>query len=376
MRSSLGRRIAVLTLACVLAVPLPSALASPPRSGLSTDLQALVDAGAPGALLFVRDHDRVLQLTAGYGEIASQTPMRPRDHFKIASLTKTYTAAVVLQLVGANKLRLSDRLEQYVPGLVPGGDKITIKQLLQHTSGIPDFETDPRYLAPYLNGDFGYYWSPRQLVEIAISYPPVFPPGETETSSYSNTNYVLLGLVVEAVTGRPIGDVLRSRLFRPLHLDETTYPTAPGLPEPYAHGYLVVGAPPPIDVTGLSPSLSPASGAIVSTTRDVADFYRALLAGHVITPQLLQAMKTTIPARRFDIPGQSYGLGLEKFPTPCGPAWGHNGTVPGYYTYIFASEHGQREAVLMVNHDASTLPLPAAERFLPLITKAYCANAH
>ena len=151
-------------------------------------------------------------------------------------------------------------------------------------SGIADFETDPRYLKPYLSGDFGYYWAPRQLVKMAVSHPPLFPPGVTKHTSYSNTNYVLLGLVVEAATGNSIGAELRNRIFRPLHLDGTSYPTTkPGLPSPYAHGYIVVGKPPATDVTGLSPSLSPASGAIVSTAEDVADFYRALLSGACCT---------------------------------------------------------------------------------------------
>jgi D-alanyl-D-alanine carboxypeptidase len=266
-------------------------------------------------------------------------------------------------------------IEPFVPGLVPGGDQITIRQLLQHTSGLPDFEDDPRYLEPYLSGDYGHYWSPRQLVEMALSHPVRFPPGRTEITSYSNTNYVLLGMIVEAVTGRPIGDVLEQRLFRPLHLSDTSYPTEPGLPEPYAHGYLSLGGP-PIDVTGLSPSLSPASGAIVATAVDVADFYRALLAGRILPRRLLTVMKTTMSeGDHVDIPGQRYGLGLEMFPTRCGPAWGHNGVVPGYFTFVYSTEDGSRQALLFVNHDSSSLPQAAADRFFPLIEDAFCSAA-
>ena len=112
-----------------------------------------------------------------------------------------------------------------------------------------------------------------------MSHEPHFPPGQTETSSYSNTNYVLLGMIVEAVTGPRSARSWKTASSSRSHLDETSYATEPGLPEPYAHGYMVLGAPPAIDVTGLSPTLSPASGAIVSTADDVADFYRALLSG-------------------------------------------------------------------------------------------------
>ena len=131
-----------------------------------------------------------------------------------------------------------------------------------------------------------------------------------------------------------------------------------GMPEPFAHGYLVLGAPPTVDVTGLSPSLTWTAGAIVSTARDVADFYRALLSGQVLRPELLRKMKVMrSEGTNVDIPGQQYGLGLETFPTSCGTAWGNNGVVPGYFTFIFSSEDGRR------HHDAQTLPPTAADKY-------------
>jgi D-alanyl-D-alanine carboxypeptidase len=344
-------------------------------ASLQTDVDALVGAGVPGAILLVRDGDRSVHLTAGLGDVAHETAMRPDDHFKIASLTKTYTATVVLQLVAEGKLRLRDSVERRLPGVVPNGQNITIRQLLNHTSGLADFEADPRYLEPYLSGDLGYYWSPRQLVEMAVSHEPLFAPGKTEHASYSSTNYVVAGLIAENVTGRSIGDELKSRIFAPLKLRETTYPTRPGLPSPFAHGYMVLGAPPAIDVTGLSHSMSPASGAIVSTAVDVADFYRGLLSGRLLGPDLLEAMKTTISqGDKVDIPGQRYGLGLELFPTSCGDAWGHNGVVPGYQTFIFSTENGRRQALLMMNQDSATAPRAAAEAFLQVIDKAFCSR--
>jgi D-alanyl-D-alanine carboxypeptidase len=382
----LGRcsKLAAATLFACLATALlaasapaqPTGTTNTPAAALQKDVDALVAAGVPGAILLVRDGDRTVRFTGGQGDVARKTPMNASDHFKIASLTKTYTATVVLQLVAEGKLRLADSVERWLPGLVPNGDNVTLRQLLNHLSGIPDYESDPRYLKPYLSGDLGFYWAPRKLVKLAVSHPPLFPPGVTKHTSYSNTNYVLLGLVVEAATGHSIGAELRSRIFRPLQLDKTTYQAKPGLPSPYAHGYLVVGKPPATDVTGLSPSLSPASGAIVSTADDVADFYRALLSGRLLRPDLLRAMKTTISeGTHVDVAGQRYGLGLELFPTSCGNALGHNGVIPGYTTFVFSSGDGGRQALLMVNLDAGSFPKAAGPRFFRLIDKAYCSNA-
>jgi D-alanyl-D-alanine carboxypeptidase len=348
--------------------------ASKPPS-LQRDVDALVSGGAPGAILFVRDGNQTSRYTGGFADVARKRPMRARDHFKIASLTKSYTATVVLQLVAEGKLHLTDTVEQWLPGLVPNGGKITIRELLYHTSGIPEYEADPHFLKPYLSGNFAYYWPPRKLVALAVSHKPVFAPGKTRHSSYSNTNYVIAGLIVEAVTGHTIGAELNRRIFQPLHLRDTRYPTKPGLPSPYAHGYMVVGKPPAVDVSRLSPSLSPASGAIVSTADDVADFYRALFAGRLLRSDLLKAMKTTIPEDRVEVPGQRYGLGLERFPTSCGPAWGHNGVIPGYVTFAFSSDNGSRQALLMLTSDKTSLPKSAGRLFFRVLDTAFCSTA-
>ncbi len=234
------------------------------KASLKTDLDRLVAAGAPGAILYVRDGDKTTRITAGYGDLAHKTPMRADNHFKIASLTKTYTATLVLQLVQEGSLRVGDNVERWLPSVVPNGRNITVHMLLNHTSGLADFDSDPRYLKPYLSGNLGYYWSPRQLVKLAMAHKPLFPPGKTTHEAYSNTDYVLLGLIIEKITGRSLGAEMQRRIFTPLHLNETSFPTKPGLKSPYAHGYMVLGKPPAIDVTRLSPSMSPASGAIIS----------------------------------------------------------------------------------------------------------------
>jgi D-alanyl-D-alanine carboxypeptidase len=357
---------AAVTAAAAPAAPRTAAESGP--AGLQKDVDGLVAAGAPGAILVVRNGPRASHYTSGFADVRNKQLMRPDDRFKIASLTKSYTAAVVLQLVAEEKLSLKDSVEQRLPGLVPGGASITVRHLLNHTSGIFDFENDRRLFKPYYAGHLEYFWSMRQLVEHAVAHKPLFEPGAHQ--SYSNTNYVIAGLIVQAVTRRTIGAELRRRIFRPLQLRSTTYPTKPGLPSPYAHGYMVFGKQAGFDITRLSPSISPSSGAIVSTADDVADFYRGLLTGHLLRHDLLQAMKTPVTAGR-----HGYGLGLMRTTTRCGPAWGHDGAVAGYAAIALSSSDGRRQAVLMVNHDPDTLANRAKLLFDRLIAKAYCSAA-
>jgi D-alanyl-D-alanine carboxypeptidase len=372
-----GALLACLATAALLAASAPAKPTTTTRdqsSGLQKDVDALVAAGAPGAILLVRDGNRTTRLVGGLADIAQKKPMRGNEHFKIASVTKTYTATVALQLVGEGKLSLDDTVEQRLPGLVPNGNRISIRQLLNHTSGLYDFEADPRYLKPYLSGNFGYYWSPRQLVRMGVSHKPLFQPGSGW--SYSNTNYVVAQLIVEAVTGKTIGAELKRRIFQPLQLRDTSYPTKPGLPSPYAHGYMLLGKPPRTDVTRLSPSLAPGSGAIISTVQDVADFYRALLSGRLLKPDQLQAMKTTVSERTGKVvaAGPGYGLGIGRSGASCA-GWGHSGELPGYDVSTVFSEDGRRQAVLMINQDATTLPKRAVALYEKLIEKAFCAAA-
>jgi D-alanyl-D-alanine carboxypeptidase len=371
-------------LAAAAALSTATATAKPTTGGaqkapsLQQDVDALVAAGAPGAILFIRDGNKTTNLTGGFADLPHKTPMRGNEHFKIASLTKTYTATVALQLVQEGKLSVKDNVERWLPKLVPNGRQITVHMLLNHTSGLADFDSDPRYLKPYLAGNLAYEWPQRDLVRIAVSHKPLFPPGKAPHEVYSNTDYVLLGLIIEKAAKRSLGAEMRRRIFGPLHLTETFFPTKPGLKEPYARGYMVLGKPPAIDVTGLSPSLSLASGAIVATARDTADFYRGLLSGRLLKPDVLKAMKTTISGGpHVDIPGQRYGYGIETFPTQCGIAWGHNGVIPGYWTFIYSSSDGQRQALLTVNHDALSLPNVKAISGLyhKLIANAYCSTA-
>ena len=343
-----------------LVAALPSAQAR--TSAARPSLRPLVAAGAPGTILLTRHGGATSERAAR---------LRPGDSFRIGSLTKTYVAAVVLQLAGERRLSLDDPVTKYLPGIVPRADEITIRELLGHTSGLPDFDGLPAVLQPYLDGDLGYVWAPRDLIALATAQPPTAAPGAA--FAYSNTNYLVAGLIVEAVTGRPLGDVLRDRIFRPLHLRHSALALRGTSPRPSAHGYSVPPGAARLDVTALTP-YSWAAGAIVSTAVDVATFYRALLAGRVVPPALLKAMLGTVPDPNGDLPGQRYGLGIARFPTKCGVAWGHNGDTPGYVVYALSSREGGRQAVLLVNEDAESLPQGTGHVFLDVLTRAYCGT--
>jgi D-alanyl-D-alanine carboxypeptidase len=361
-------------LACILAAGATAKPIASDATNLQQDVDALVAAGAPGAILLVRNGGKTTRLVSGVADLATQRKISQGDHYRIASLTKTYVATVVLQLVTEGKLRLGDTVERWLPGLVPNGNKITIRMLLNHTSGLYDHERDPEVLAPYLSGDLGYYWSPIRLVKLATSRPPLFAPGATKLSVYSSTNYVILGLVVSAVSGRSLGAELKQRIFQPLHLAETTYPTSmTQLPNTYAHGYLMLEPPTLADLSAFSPSLSGPAGAIVSTVGDVAGFYRALLSGRLLKPAQLKAMKTTLPEAKADLI-QRMGYGLIRFSTPCGAAWGHSGSFPGYWTHAWASANGQRQVVLMVNIDPMSVTPEATAAFYKTLGNAYCGT--
>ncbi len=165
---------------------------------------------------------------------------------------------------------------------------------------------------------------------------------------------MLAGLIIEARTGNTLGSELIRRIFQPLHLSATSFPTTARIANPHAHGYLVIKKPPATDVTGLYP-FPWAAGAIVSNAADTATFYRALLSGRLLSPKLLHAMQTTHPQKHVDIPGQRYGLGLIRYSTSCGTAWGSTVTYPGYYLYDFTSSDGQRQAVIEVNADPTSV---------------------
>jgi D-alanyl-D-alanine carboxypeptidase len=334
---------------------------------LEREAERLVALGAPGVIVYARDRNRVVRFARGYGRLAPRVPMRVSDRWRTASLTKTYTAVVVLQLAGEGRLSLDDTVERWLPGLVPGGAAITVRQLLNHTSGLFDYFEDPALVKRVVRNPTRA-WTPQELIAIGTSHGPLFAPGTN--SSYSNTGYQLLGLIVEAATGNTIGSELGRRIFEPLRLRDTTFDTQPRIAGRHAHGYLRLGGPSLTDFTVLSPTIAGAGGAIVSTVDDVARFYRALLSGRLLRADLLGTMTTIDPAAR----RAGYGLGLIRDAEhyPCAVAWGHDGDLPGYLTAANVSRGGRRQMVVIVNTDS--LSRRARPQLNRLLIAAYCVR--
>jgi D-alanyl-D-alanine carboxypeptidase len=360
------KRTLVCTVLCLAIVTGPLMIATPIQSArsrsLDADIDALLSTGVPGVIVMTRQGDRVRQIARGLGRKSPRTPMRATDRFRIASLTKSFVASVVLQLVGERKLSLSDSVERWLPGSVPNGSAITIRHLLNHTSGVYDYWKDERFFKQLLSNPVEA-WPPRRLIEIAVAHGPVFAPGSKW--AYSNTNYVLVGQIVEAATSRPLSTELRARIFAPLGLRETNYPDGPQIDRPHARGYQVLDKPPARDVTAVTPSVAGAAGALVSTADDLSTFYRGLLAGRVLSADLLREMQTTVATGK----PFRYGLGLARYQMPCGAGWGHQGEFAGYLTIAVTSGNGQRQAVVFANTLLAGSQEPLMERMLET---AYC----
>ncbi|MFL6076143.1 MAG: serine hydrolase domain-containing protein [Mycobacteriales bacterium] len=356
-----------------VAVAAPARTAAPP-AGVQAALDRIVADGVPGVIAYGRENGRAWRATSGVADLATGAPARPNDRVRIGSDTKAFVSTVLLQLEGEHRLSLSDSVERWLPGLVPNGAAITLRELLNHTSGLYNYTDDPRVLGPYLRGDRSYYWAPRDLVGVAVSHPPLFPPGTRW--SYSNTNYIVAGLVIEAVTHHdPVAEVYR-RIIRPLGLTDTYFPVRdPDIRGPHAHGYLTnlpPGGPLPagtVDVTEFSPSWAWTAGAIVSTAADLARFHRALIGGRLLRPAQQRELMTTVPAG-----DAAYGLGVGTVPLPCGTVWGHSGDFLGYLTYGYLTPDLSRQAVLMATSDR-VLSDQAQQDISAAFTLALCGSA-
>ncbi|WP_299954286.1 serine hydrolase [uncultured Modestobacter sp.] len=318
-----------------------------PAHAVQDELDALVaEDGFPAALAAVRGADgRVHDLTAGVGDLATGEPVPVDGEVRIASNTKTFVATVVLQLVEEGLVDLDAPIESYLPGLVRGEgidpNAITVRHLLQHTSGLPEYADV--VVADYLAVQHRYV-EPHQLLDIALARPANFAPGTDW--AYSNTNYVLAGLLVQEVTGRPVGEEITTRVIEPLGLEDTYWPHEgeQELRGDHPHGYYA-SAPGAeyVDVDVQDPAFGWAAGQLVATPSDLLEFFTALVDGELLSPEMLAEMQTTVPAPTSSLNGiESYGLGLQTFTLTCGgTAWTHGGDIPGYETRGAVTEDGR-----------------------------------
>lgn len=356
----------LVTALAALGVAVPAASATQRAEQAKPAFQEQVDAvqrtGTVGVLARSAGPRGVQYATAGVADAETNRKARPGDKFRIASATKTYVSAVVLQLVGEGRLSLDDTVEDVLPGVVSGngndGSRITVRQLLNHTSGLFNYTAD----FPALTGIDAYQagryttWTDEQLVGIAMRHAPDFEPGAKW--SYSNTNYTLAGMIIEKITGRTWQQEVTKRVVRPLGLRDTLTPTTSArIPGSHLKGYSAFGeSAPAIDVTAFNPSAAGAAGAMISNAGDMTTFYQALMSGRLLKPAQLTEMKKTVRAAELDEawPGASYGLGLMEIPLTCGGSYySHGGDLPGYATRTGATADGGRVVVLEATGDGS-----------------------
>ncbi|MFJ9212409.1 serine hydrolase domain-containing protein [Streptomyces sp. NPDC102264] len=329
------------------------------HKGARTDLRKIVDGlvsdgKRPAALVSTRERDgRTRTYTAGVADLATGAPVPADGQVRIGSNTKTFTAVVVLQLVGEGKIDLDAPIETYLPDLIRGegvdGRRITVRQLLQHTSGLPEYT---QAVAENFTEFQHRYAEPRELLDRALKGKASFPPGAKW--EYSNTNYVVAGLLVQKITGRPLAEEINKRVVERIGLRHTYFPQAGDMTirEKHPKGYFAEKPGAPLrDVTVQDPSWGWAAGAMISTNSDVNRFFTALLDGRLLKPAQLKEMRTTVPAED-PVAGSRYGLGLMSRPLSCGGvAWGHGGDIPGYETRGGVTESGRS-----VNVTVTVLP--------------------
>ncbi|MEV6279306.1 serine hydrolase domain-containing protein [Nocardia sp. NPDC051832] len=326
----------------------------PDQVALRQALHELVAAGAAGVQVRVHDNEGNRVLTAGTARLGTFDPVPADARFRIGSITKTFVATVVLQLVAEARLRLDDPVDQYLPQF--GLDRrITVRTILDHTSGLRNAGGQPGPRGESAPSMFGtdpmQTYQPEDMVRFAAGQPLWFEPGTDWY--YSNTNYILAGLLIETVTGTPYSRQLQQRIIEPLGLSSTSLPgISPEIPGPHTTGYRTakfLGIPLPIDVTALNPSFAGAAGEIISTTADLDAFSTALWSGELLPPALLAQMRTVRPiAARFGVE-RGYGLGLMELTAGGCAGIGNSGDIPGFHSEMYSTADGSRRVAVSVN---------------------------
>jgi D-alanyl-D-alanine carboxypeptidase len=340
-------RVLVVVVVALTMCATEAAAATPKRANLPQLAQTLVKSGAPGAIVYVRTPTAARAGTAGYADTAAHVTMRAADRYRIASVSKAFVSVVILQLEAEGRLDIDNSVETWLPGLVPNGRAISLRRLMNHTSGLYDYTADPGFANEIL-ADPSRIWQPSELLAHGLSHPPLFAPGANW--GYSNTNYILLGLVAEAATGKPLGQLLQEHIFTPLALTATSFPLSIELDASFVHGYVRLGASPLIDAAPLlNPSFAWAAGGIVSNARDVTSFYRGLFTGKLLPAAQFAEMKEGT-----EFSG-TYALGIQYKSTRCGRTYGHDGNIPGWRNEVLSTANGKRQAVVMVNIDESRI---------------------
>ncbi|PGM28219.1 D-alanyl-D-alanine carboxypeptidase [Bacillus cereus] len=328
------------------------------RNSVKQAVRDTLQLGYPGILAKTSEGGKTWSYAAGVANLSSKKPMKTDFRFRIGSVTKTFTATVVLQLAEENRLNLDDSIGKWLPGVIQGNgydDKqITIRQLLNHTSGIAEYTRSKSFDLM----DTKKSYRAEELVKMGISMPPDFAPGKSW--SYSNTGYVLLGILIETVTGNSYAEEIENRIIEPLELSNTFLPgnssVIPG--NKHARGYIQLdGASEPKDVTYYNPSMGSSAGDMISTADDLNKFFSYLLGGKLLKEQQLKQMLTTVPTGEAAL--GRYGLGIYETKLPNGVSiWGHGGSIPGFVTFAGGTLGGKHTLAVNLNSLNAESPDP------------------
>ncbi|MFO7249550.1 MAG: serine hydrolase domain-containing protein [Actinomycetes bacterium] len=332
----------------------PAAAAAPPgldRRELQRTLDEVPAGGVAGAYSAVRAGREHWRGAAGLADLERGLPMRPDMYHRIGSTTKTFVATAVLQQVDLGRIRLDDPVERYLPGLLPDR-RITVRMLLNHTSHLGDYD-EAIFTSPESVEEVRFrHFTPERLVRLGLEVGPSGTPGDLP-GVYSNTNYIVLGMLLAKVTGMPAERYVTEHVIRRAGLTRTFFPASPYLPHPHAKAYTSVqGSFPLRDFSVFDMSWAGTAGALVSTVDDLNRFFTALARGRLISRERLAEMRATVPVVMgpgLEDQAVDYGLGLIRFTVPCGPVWGHDGGVIGMLTLAGATEDGARTASSGIN---------------------------
>ncbi|MGE7867255.1 serine hydrolase domain-containing protein [Bacillus paramycoides] len=320
------------------------------RNGWKQVMQETVQLGTPGVLAKTSNNGKISSYTAGVADLSTKKPMKSDYRFRIGSVTKTFTATTVLQLVGENRVQLDDPIEKWLPGLIQengyDGNQITIRQLLNHTSGIAEYLKSKD--ADIMNSKKTY--TAEEIVKIGLSLPPDFSPGKGW--SYSNTGYVILGMLIEKITGNSYAEEIEKRIIGPLDLSNTFLPgnstVIPG--KNHARGYMKIDEKSDLkDMTDYNPSLANSAGDMISNADDLNKFFSSILGGKLLKENQLKEMLTTVPVEGKGV-GDGYGLGIYETKLSNGVSiWGHAGGIPGFTTFAGGVIGGQHTFAVSIN---------------------------
>ena len=355
---------AVLLASGVALAVTPNGQAQGPGAALDGALRSLVarHGGPPGVIAIVQRGQHREVHTFGVRNIKSGQPMRPGDRTRIASAAKAFSGAVALSLVSKDRLSLNDTIGERLPDLPGAWSEVTLRQLLNHTSGIPDFSLDEGYQEA-LFASFKKAPPPEELLTYVYGEDLLFEPGSKY--HYSNSDNIAVALMVESATGRSYEGQLREQVYEPLGLKKTTLPKGPNLEAPYIHGY--DNDPkdqPPEDYSEiLAAGWSWASGGIVSTPADMNDFIRGYVGGELFDRRTRAQQRLVLEGGSSEPPGPGYnsaGLAVFRYQTKCGTMWGHTGNTPGYTQFMAASPDGSRSVVVSINGQLTPIPREGA----------------